>query len=79
MAEFKGLGIVNMEEDELTDHHTYDNSEKSMTLKNEFKWFLSEEFRNLREGFELDLEHYGNNILTESADSMEESERKNTP
>jgi hypothetical protein len=62
MAEFKGLGIVNMEDEQVADDHTYDNSEKSMTLKPEFSWFLSAEFRKLREGFELDLENYSNNI-----------------
>ena len=76
MAEFKGLGIVNMEEDEQTDAPNYDNSEKSMGLKPEFSWFLSEEFRNLREGFELDLDHYSSNKSRASSEMQGEDELK---
>ncbi len=61
MAEFKGLGIINMvgeSEDEGNEQQLYDNTEKTMTLKPEFRWFLSEGFRKLREGYTPDLEHY---------------------
>lgn len=76
MAEFKGLGIVDMDGIE-TEEHVYDNTEKSMTLKPEFKWFLSEEFRRLREGFTPDLDHYLSNIPDgDSKDSKEELKEK---
>ena len=61
MAEFKGLGIVNILgelEDDGNYQQLYDNTEKTMALKPEFKWFLSEEFRKLREGYTPELEHY---------------------
>jgi len=79
MAEFKGLGIVNMEEDEQVDAPTYDNSEKSMILKSEFGWFLSDEFRKLREGYKPDLEHYVKNTPTGSSDSIDEELKEKTP
>jgi len=46
MVEFKGIGIVSLSQD-----GDYDNSEKVITLKTKFKWFLTEEFRQLREGY----------------------------
>jgi hypothetical protein len=45
MVEFKGIGIVS-----LSQQGDYDNSEKIITLKPKFKWFLTEEFLQLREG-----------------------------
>ena len=50
MVEFKGIGIVTMTQD-----GEYDNSEKTITLKPKFKWFLTEEFRELRAGFTPDV------------------------
>ncbi len=47
MTELKVLGLVDMEQ-ESDDH---DNSPKSIKLKDKFKWFLSEDFRRLRNGF----------------------------
>jgi hypothetical protein len=46
MTEFKGLELVNM--DRVGDNS---NSEYKITLKPKFKWFLTEEFKTLRDGF----------------------------
>jgi hypothetical protein len=45
MTEFKAIGLVN-EEDSGSNH------ELSIRLKPEFSWFLSEEFNQIRDGFE---------------------------
>ena len=50
MVEFKGIGIVTM-----TQNGEYENSEKTINLKPKFKWFLTEEFRELRAGFTPDV------------------------
>lgn len=79
MAEFKGLGMVSMvgeSEDDGNDQQLFDNAEKMMTLKPEFGWFLSEEFKRLREGYELNLEHYASNIPIESSEILVEGELK---
>lgn len=55
MVEFKGIGIVTVTQD-----GEYENSEKTITLKPKFKWFLTEEFRNLRAGFSPDIEQQHN-------------------
>ncbi len=58
MVEFKGIGIVTMTQD-----GEYENSEKTITLKPKFKWFLTEEFRDLRAGFTPDvLQHHWKEI-----------------
>jgi hypothetical protein len=51
MAEFKGLGIVDMTEGE------YENSEKTIELKPKFSWFLSQEFKALRKEYTPDFEN----------------------
>lgn len=63
MTELKVLGFVSME----NESGDYDNSPKSIKLKEEYKWFLSEEFKRLREGF-----------IPEKFDEKEER-KKNTP
>jgi predicted transcriptional regulator len=50
MVEFKGIGIVSFSQD-----GEYDNSEKIIMLKHKFKWFLTEEFKQLRQGFTPDV------------------------
>lgn len=45
MTEFKAIGLVDEE-------YTGSNHELSMRLKDKFNWFLSEEFDQIREGFE---------------------------
>jgi hypothetical protein len=48
MAELKVIGLVEeYERKEPSDTH----STKHIRLRNEFKWFLSEDFRKLRDGF----------------------------
>src|SRR5688572_23015931 len=47
MTEFKGLELVTMEK--ISENS---NSEYQITLKSEFEWFLTEEFKNYREGFQ---------------------------
>lgn len=47
MTELKILGLVVMRKE---NENVY-NSVQSIHLKNEFKWFLSDEFKSLREGF----------------------------
>ena len=57
--------------------HTYENSEKTITLKPKFKWFLTEEFRKLRAGFTPDVEqHYSNE---DQSQTTLRAARKNTP
>jgi hypothetical protein len=51
MAEFKGLGIVDLIEGE------FENSEIKIKLKPKFSWFLSSEFKALREGFTPDYKN----------------------
>ena len=46
MTEFKGLELVDM--DRVGDNS---NSEYKITLKPKFKWFLTDEFKKLRDGF----------------------------
>jgi len=43
MREFEALGLVEIIETE------YDNEEKTIVLKEEFNWFLSDEFLNLKQ------------------------------
>lgn len=50
MTEFKGLGVVDMINGE------HQNSEITIQLKKEFSWFLSDEFKKLRDNFTLDYE-----------------------
>ena len=45
MVELKAVGLVDMKESESK------TEEKEITLKNEFDWFLGEEFNQLRQGF----------------------------
>lgn len=45
MVELKAIGLVDMPESQTT------TEEKQITLKEDFKWFLGEEFSKLREGF----------------------------
>lgn len=47
MTELKALGLVDLEQES----YEYDNSPKSIKLKDAFKWFLSDEFKRLRKGF----------------------------
>ncbi|HJT85982.1 MAG TPA: hypothetical protein VJ697_15990 [Nitrososphaeraceae archaeon] len=47
MTEFKGLELVTMERT----NENASNSEYKITLNPKFKWFLSDEFMNLRKGF----------------------------
>ena len=65
MAEFKGLGLVNMAEGD------YENSEKLVHLKSEFSWFLEEEFKNLRDNFSPDF-HSRNKDLIDSSSLLQE-------
>ena len=44
MAEFKAIGLVDKE-------HEGGGGNMQITLKDEFNWFLSEEFQKLRDGF----------------------------
>jgi hypothetical protein len=48
MAEFKALGLVTMTRVDPEKS----NSEMQILLKEDFKWFLTEEFEKLREGYE---------------------------
>ncbi len=47
MTELKVLGLVDMKKENENQY----NSTQSIILKEEFKWFLSEEFKKLRDGF----------------------------
>src|SRR5205823_554343 len=50
MAEFKAIGLVDKEH-EVSPLGGGGNGNMQITLKDEFNWFLSEEFQKLREGF----------------------------
>jgi hypothetical protein len=49
MTEFKGLELVTMER--TNNNNNASNSEYKITLNPKFKWFLSQEFSQLRDGF----------------------------
>jgi hypothetical protein len=65
MTEFKAIGLVN-EEDSGSNH------ELSIRLKPEFSWFLSEEFNQIRDGFEpADYHKYlKEDVASEMADQQ---------
>jgi hypothetical protein len=65
MTEFKAIGLVN-EEDSGSNH------ELSIRLKPEFDWFLSEEFNQIRDGFEpADYHKYlKEDVASEMADQQ---------
>jgi len=46
MAEFKAVELVDLKDSDT------ETEEKQITLKHEFDWFLTDEFKELREGFE---------------------------
>ena len=46
MAELKAVELVDIKESET------ETEQKEITLKHEFDWFLTDEFKELREGFE---------------------------
>ncbi len=52
MTEFKAVGIVTMKEESIVCNDGYARDGLVMTLKDEFDWFLTDEFKALREGFE---------------------------
>jgi predicted transcriptional regulator len=65
MTEFKGLGIVDWVQEDDGDNgakfgYGYNNLEKIVKLKNKFLWFLTDEFKSLRNGFSVDVEHNDN-------------------
>ena len=59
MTEFKAIGLVEMDEIDINvkiqkrsgQEYTVTTTTKQITLKEKFKWFLTEEFDKLREGF----------------------------
>ena len=64
MVEFKGLGIIDMINDEQQ------NSEKTIQIKKEFSWFLSEEFKKLRDNFNFDYENIDKKKTNQNATSL---------
>lgn len=58
MVELKAVGLVNMKDPEN------ETEEKEITLKDDFKWFIEDEFSKLREGF----------IPTDNTEEMKEYE-----
>jgi predicted transcriptional regulator len=61
MTEFKGLGIVDWVQEDDSDNgagfgYGYNNLEKIVKLKDKFSWFLTDEFKSLRNGFSVDKE-----------------------
>ena len=58
MIELKALGLVDMMEEIIEETAAEKNGQRYYTmqivLKEDFKWFLDEEFDNLREEFKLD-------------------------
>ena len=65
MTEFKAIGLVDEE-------YSGSNHELSMKLKREFNWFLSEEFNQIRDGFEpADYRKYlKEDVASEMADQQ---------
>jgi hypothetical protein len=94
MVELKILELVSGEHfdiEEQEDEHTYSrlpsvhdknsmNEKKTITLNKEFEWFLSDEFKNLREGFIPDgKSKYDDKIDKVEVEVEEESVKKFTP
>ncbi len=75
MLEFDILGLVDRQEADLVGDDGVTRSGVIMTLKEEFNWFLSEEFQNLRQGFKAEAtkEKYPPRQALESSDHTEES------
>ena len=74
MVEFIGIGIVTM-----TQNGEYENSEKTITLKPKFKWFLTEEFRKLRAGFTPDVvQEHSEEDQTQTTLELQEKTPPNT-
>jgi hypothetical protein len=57
MREFQALGIAN-----ISQISGYVNSELTLVLNNKFKWFLSDEFQNLRKKDEVTTIQYSNHL-----------------
>jgi hypothetical protein len=51
MTEFKALGLVNMQKIDVVCNDGLVRNSLIITLKEEFNWFLTDEFKTLREGF----------------------------
>jgi hypothetical protein len=63
MVELKAVGLVDMKES------NYSTEEKEIALKDDFDWFVGEEFSKLREGF----------IPTDNSEEFKEYSGKNEP
>jgi len=73
MTEFKSIGLVDEE-------YSGSSHELSIKLKPEFNWFLSEEFNQIREGFEpADYhKHLKEDVASEMADQQSPSLSNNS-
>lgn len=65
MTEFKALGLVEMEEAQTGSEHVTE-----ITLKPEFKWFLSSQFQKLREGYKPESNKVDNNKDDDDSDKI---------
>jgi hypothetical protein len=68
MTEFKALGLVDMEDGATGSEHVTE-----ITLKPEFKWFLSPEFQKLREGYKPESNKTNKKNNNEANDEASES------
>ena len=62
MTEFKGLDLVTMERADPN----RSNSEYKITLNSEFDWFLTDEFKNLRDDFKPTTDNNNDQLKSES-------------
>lgn len=81
MTEFKALGLVDMEKQPIQSDDGIIRHIWKITLKKEFDWFLSDEFKFQREGFEpsastIDEENDNSGTLLEN---MTEATKEKTP
>ena len=73
MTEFKGLELVTME----CTNENVSNSEYKITLNSKFDWFLTDEFKKLREEF-IPID-YQNELKNKKKFATTTAVRKNTP
>jgi hypothetical protein len=56
MTELKALGLVNMQKADVVCSDGIIRNSLIITLKEQFNWFLTDEFKTLREGFKPESE-----------------------
>ena len=79
MAEFNALGLVDLGDTQSQ----HGKPEKQITLKDEFQWFLSDEFNNVRKNTPVclslssDNDEFNTNTVREHVNSNSKNENEN--